>query len=282
VRQRNRILDRLRHLQIAACILLTCASAIPCPAAEGFFTDGAPPAVRAVWSSVYAFVCESRTSSYTATAFLLKKQIRGQHADYYFMTAGHAIDDCKQPRRYLTENINQQRFESDGITLALPPPRLEPVERVYLDDTYDVAIAKVEAAASLRIGEPLTVGDKCDRALHREIYAVGFPGVGKRPSLGLKREEKRWSKGDYVGLGRAEFRRTTSIYIASTVDSLPGNSGGPVVDGEGALIGVLVQGVAGPDNGFRYDVDPKKLDDWQSFLVPCQAVLRIMERGGLK
>ena len=55
-----------------------------------------------------------------------------------------------------------------------------------------------------------------------------------------------------------------------------------MVDGEGALVGVLVQGVAGPDNGFRYDVDPKKPDDWQSFLVPCQAVLRIMERSGLK
>ena len=183
--------------------------------------------MRAVWPSVYAFVCEGRTSSYTATAFLLKKQIRGQRADYYFMTAGHAINDCKQPRRYLTENIYQRPFESDGITLAMPLPRLEPVERVYLDDAYDVAVVKVEAAASLRIGEPLAVDDKCDRALHREIYAVGFPGVGKRRSLGLKREEKRWSKGDYVGLGRAEFRGTTSIYIASTVDLLPGNSGGP-------------------------------------------------------
>ena len=162
--------------------------------------------MRAVWPSVYAFVCESRTSSYTATAFLLKKQIHGQRADYYFMTAGHAIDDCKQPRRYLTENIDQRPFESDGITLAMPLPRLEPVERVYLDDAYNVAVVKVEAAASLRIGEPLAVDDKCDRALHREIYAVGFPGVAKRRSLGLKREEKRWSKGDYVGLGRAEFR----------------------------------------------------------------------------
>jgi hypothetical protein len=45
---------------------------------------------------------------------------------------------------------------------------------------------------------------------------------------------------------------------------------------------VVVKGASNAENGFRYDVDPRKKDDWQSFLVPCQAVLRIMERNGLK
>ena len=65
-------------------------------------------------------------------------------------------------------------------------------------------------------------------------------------------------------------------------NSLPGNSGGPVVDAAGVLVGVVVKGASNPENGFRYDVDPRKKDDWQSFLVPCQAVLRIMERSGLR
>ena len=106
--------------------------------------------------------------------------------------------------------------------------------------------------------------------------------MGKRRSLRMSREEKRWSKGDYVGLGRAEFRGVTSIYIASTVDSLPGNSGGPVVDQGGVLVGVVAKGVAGEENNFRYDVDPQKRDDWQTFLVPCGAVLRILDRSGVK
>jgi hypothetical protein len=261
--------------------LLLAGSAGTGLAGEGFFTDNLPVPVRAAWPSVYAFVCEGRADNYTATAFLVGQQARGAVADYFFITAGHAIEDCRQPRRYLVENINQPRFESDGITLAVPAPRLSDVSLVYLDEAYDLAVVKVPAGAALR-AKPLTIDDECEGALHREIYAIGFPGVGKRRSLRLSREMKRWSKGEFVGYGRAPFRDTTSIYIAASVDSLPGNSGGPVLDARGGVVGVVVKGAAAPENGFRYDVDPKKKDDWHSFLVPCQAVLRIMQRSGLK
>ena len=250
--------------------------------AEGFHTDRMPPGVRVVWPSVFAFVCEGPASIYIATAFLVRRTARGGLADNYFITAGHAIEDCKLPRRYLVEDLQRQRFESDGITLAQPPQRLGGIEVIARDDAYDMALVKVAAPAGLKIGSPIKVDGKCDAALRQEIYAVGFPGVGKRRSLRLGREVKRWSKGDYVGLGRADERGVMATYIASTVDSLPGNSGGPVVDAAGVLVGVVVKGASNAENGFRYDVDPHKKDDWQSFLVPCQAVLRIMERSGLR
>ncbi|MEO8420496.1 MAG: serine protease [Hyphomicrobium sp.] len=250
--------------------------------AEGFHTDRLPPGVRVVWPSVFAFVCEGPASIYIATAFLVRRTPRGGSADNYFITAGHAIEDCKLPRRYLVEDLQQQRFESDGITLAQPPQRLAGIEVVARDDAYDMALIKVATPAVVKIGTPIKVDGKCDAALRQEIYAIGFPGVGKRRSLRLGREVKRWSKGDYIGLGRAEQGGIMSTYIASTVDSLPGNSGGPVVDAAGGLVGVMVKGASNAENGFRYDVDPRTADDWQSFLVPCQAVLHMMERRGAK
>jgi S1-C subfamily serine protease len=278
----GRTLDLLSRVRLILRLAFAGMFPVQCLAAEGFFTDNQPAAVRAIWPSVYAFVCEGPAGAYTATAFLIKRTPRGQRADFLFVTAGHAIEDCKYPRRYLTENTNQQQFESDGITLARPPQRLTGVEPVYVDNAYDLAVVKVEAAATLRIGNPIPVDGQCDRSLHREVYAVGFPGVTKRRSLRLSRDVKRWSKGEYVGLGRADFRGVLSTYIASTVDTLPGNSGAPVVDENGVLVGVAVKAAANEENNFRYDVDPRKADDWQSFLVPCSAVLRVMQKSGLK
>lgn len=271
-KRRNRLCGYLLALTFAP---------LPSAADEGFFVGKQPAAVRAAWNSVYAFVCEGRGGRYVASAFLVGKRENGKRADFYFITAGHAVDDCRQPNRYLTADINQPRFESDGITRAPRPARLGDVRPVQVDDAYDIAVVKVTAPTRTPIGAPLQIGHNCNDALRKEIYAIGFPGVTQRKSLKGMSETKRWSRGKFVGLGRAEFRGAPYTYIASTVDSLPGSSGGPVIDEKGNLIGVIAKGAAAPENGFRYDVDPKNPGDWQTFLVPCQAALRILQQSGL-
>jgi S1-C subfamily serine protease len=242
--------------------------------------------VRSVWRSVFALTCTSRKGVYIASAFLVARrdappQRRRGAADYFFITAGHAIEACRNARWQLAENINQAYFESDGITVATPPHRLSAVDLVDLDDKYDLALIKVRASAALPIGAPVAVGDECRPDLGKTVFAVGFPGVEKRRSLGLKREQKRWSRGTIVGLGKARFHAGEEIYIASNLDSLPGSSGGPVVDEAGRLIGVVAKGAAAPENSYRYDVDPKRPRDWQTFIAPCTAVRQLLQRARL-
>ena len=240
----GRVLKRAKRLQRSFRVLLTAAMATAASLAllavsaahswaeEGFFIADKPPAVQRLWSSVYAFVCEGRKDAYTATAFLVAKidkdppgTRRRMMADYYFVTAGHAIAACKRRKRYLAENLNEPEFEEDGITVRRRAARFSGAESVYVDDTYDLAVVKVTAAADAKVGRPVKVGDSCDRALKREVYAIGFPGVENRRSLKMKRETKRWSRGVFVGLGKADFQDVEAIYFAATVDSLPGSSG---------------------------------------------------------
>lgn len=277
-------------LRLVLCALLAASPVASSSIAdEGFHIGKRPKAVRELWRSVYAFVCEGRGSVYVAAAFLVERidldppeTRRRARADYYFVTAGHAIQECKFPRKYLTENTNQPGFEPDGITVARQPRRLGSVELVRLDDAYDLAVIKATANADLPIGKPVDVGDACNGSLGHEVFAVGFPGVKLRRALRGWREVKRWSRGINIGLGKAEFRGAMSTYFASTVDSIPGNSGGPVVDASGRFVGVVAKGVAGADNGFRYDVNPKDPRDWQTFIVPCYGVKRLLEKAGIR
>jgi len=272
---------RVRLLGFALACL--CGAAQPAAhAAEGFFTGDKPPAVARAWNSVYAFVCEGRKGAYTATAFPVKRSPKGERTEHYFITAGHAVEDCRGERRYLVEDTGGKRFEEDGITLAARPRRLEGVQPVRVDDAYDIAVIKITTRSGERIGSTLPLDGQCDASFGQEVYAIGFPGVAKRRSLRQSAQIKRWSRGLSVGLGHADFRGSTSTYVATSVDSLPGNSGGPVLAADGALVGVMVKGAAGPQNNFRYDVDPKKKDDWHSFLVPCQGIMRLLQQAGLR
>src|SRR5690242_17362721 len=122
--------DAWRRLVGGACVAAVSLSAPTAKAAEGFFIEPMPKAVRGIWPSVFAFVCEGQGTDYTATAFLVRKDEGEKLSRYYFVTAGHAIDDCRQPRRYLVADRNGPRFEADGITIAAPPQRLRKVMTV--------------------------------------------------------------------------------------------------------------------------------------------------------
>ncbi len=142
------------------------------------------------------------------------------------------------------------------------------VLRVSSDD--DLAILRVDGLTpgalhglGLRLSPP-----REDEA----VVAAGFPGIGARPSFQLSRGT----------ISNASFRTGTGAfgaYVQHTAAIDPGNSGGPLLDGEGRLLGINTIKVMGRESvGFaipavRVQVALLRAGDLRQFLPGHAAAL---------
>tara|TARA_B100000315_G_scaffold259819_1_gene317393 strand:- start:1556 stop:2884 length:1329 start_codon:yes stop_codon:yes gene_type:complete len=134
------------------------------------------------------------------------------NADGYFLTNAHVVKDC----------------DIQGIFYAGKPKRLQIIAK---NDTLDLAILKsssVKIVDYLRFSPTLVTG--------QDIYAYGYPFLGE-----LSKEIK---VTDGIVSSLAGLKNNpTRIQITAPIQ--PGNSGGPVVDNKGLVIGVAVGGLVG-------------------------------------
>jgi hypothetical protein len=121
-------------------------------------------------------------------------------------------------------------------------PRI-PARVVGYDKTLDLALIKTEI-------ETEYVFSIVDRVIPRvgdTVLAIGTP-------LGLL--EKTVTSGILTDLGRRLLQRGDSIQMDAAVN--PGNSGGPVVDSDGRLVGVAFAGVA-QHQGLNFVIPAERL-----------------------
>jgi len=142
-------------------------------------------------------------------------------ADGYVVTNVHVIDGCDNPKIVRGSD--------------------EPAEAQIMarDATNDLALLKVgftcDHVANLRNG--VKVGE--------ELAAFGFPLFGKLSSGG------NFTLGNVSALTGMQ---NDSRHIQITAPIQPGNSGGPVVDRAGNLIGVAVSGLGAHEKGAAQNV----------------------------
>lgn len=133
---------------------------------------------------------------------------------------------------------NQHVLESDSeITVFLPDDRVLTAKTVGLDRTTDLALLKVEATDLL----PITWGNSDDAEVGSPVWAVGSPfGLTGSVSFGILSGKHRIdlnANPQYRG-SRERISSRYSDLMQSDVAVNPGNSGGPLVNGKGELIGI--------------------------------------------
>jgi serine protease Do len=130
------------------------------------------------------------------------------HADGRIITNHHVVPD---------DTANIQVHFVDGRTLA--------AKVLYRNPRLDLAMIQVEGNNA----QPLAVGDSSKLRVGELVFAIGHPW-GQRWSL---------TAGIVSTVGTVRLARNlTTQYIKSDVQLAPGNSGGPLLNAAGEVVGV--------------------------------------------
>ncbi len=174
----------------------------------------------------------------------------------YLVTNAHVIEKMKN---VYVENIRGQYFEAKSI---------------YTDNSIDLAILKITDSTFKAISSlPYSI-KKGNSELGEQFFTLGFP-----------RKEIVYGEG-YISAKSGNDGDTTSYQL--TVSANPGNSGGPVVNRNGEIIGIITAKDSKAD-GVVYAVKSKNIfsllenikkegDKYQNIKAPANTNLKGLDR----
>ena len=149
----------------------------------------------------------------------------------------------------------------DGFVVNLPDGRTVEAKLVGMDTPTDIAVLQADdlrvAAVRTANSDNLRVGDI--------VFAVGYP-------LGL---EQSLSLGVISGLGRSSSGESLQDFIQTDAAINSGNSGGPLLDSQGRLVGVntAILSKGGGSNGIGFSVPS---------MLAFQVANQIIENGEVR
>ena len=166
---------------------------------------------------------------------------------------------CIHPSGLFVTNEHVVRgAENDTVTLVLDPSldtqRVLKGKVVRTDKDRDLALVRVDGVKDL---PSLTLGSIKDVAELADVVACGFP-LGKD----LSPDRKEYPAVSVNAGSVTALRRKGGElqYIQVDVALTFGNSGGPVLDDNGKVIGVVVSGVAGGRAGINQAIPVSALE----------------------
>ena len=156
----------------------------------------------------------------------------------YFVTNGHVVQYAylipKQDSSYSGQTtVVYSGAENDFVTARV----------VYYSgpEEKDIAILKVPSPTTKRISLPLRPSDTVEAG--EQAYALGFPGVSDTLAENIRYDVEDVTITDGIISKRVSVVGAEYEAFQINVDVNPGNSGGPLVDPSGNVIGVNTSGL---------------------------------------
>ncbi|MFG0254008.1 MAG: trypsin-like peptidase domain-containing protein [Rhodopirellula sp. JB053] len=137
--------------------------------------------------------------------------------------------------------------DGESISITLGDGRRLPAEIIGSDSLTDLAVLKIEAERLM----PIKWGDSDSLRVGSPVWAVGSPfGLDRTVTFGILSGKHRWVRaGEQHGAsGRYQD------FMQSDVAVNPGNSGGPLVDAKGTLVGINTAIVGDTYQGVSFSI----------------------------
>lgn len=198
--------------------------------AQGVFSSAGRSVVQIYTRAVNPLLVDDRVKAGSGTGFLIEGD--------YVVTNYHVIAGASRIAMFLGDNA-------------------EAAEVVGIDPTSDIAVLKPQFGF-LFDGVPRLVFETSPPEMGEPVWAIGFPlGLGETISQGI-----------VSGLNRVDTRHTVDwqipdIQIDASIS--PGNSGGPVLDDCGKVLGMSTKAI-----------NPQYAENL-AFAIPAQAMAPIVQ-----
>lgn len=212
-----------------------------------------------LWLSGYYKTIEKTTTNYSALRRDMndvKKNVSAQNAAIRNINSGKQRDDQSvsnfggtgfmvSANGYVVTNYHVVR-DADSVHLQNTKGESLKANVIYIDPTHDLALLRINDSTFSPLKTAPYTFKETPSELGEDVYTIGYP-----------RDEVVYGQG-YLSSRTGYFGDTTAYQISIPVN--PGNSGGPVLDSKGNVIGII----SGKQTGI----------DGASFAIKTEALLK--------
>ncbi|MGV3764031.1 trypsin-like peptidase domain-containing protein [Parapedobacter sp.] len=212
-----------------------------------------------LWLSGYYKTIEKTTTNYSALRRDMndvKKNVSAQNAVIRNINNGKQRDDRSasnfggtgfmiSANGYVVTNYHVVR-DADSVHLQSTKGESFKAKVIYIDPTHDLAMLRINDSTFTPLKSAPYTFKETPSELGEDVYTIGYP-----------RDEVVYGQG-YLSSRTGYAGDTTAYQISIPVN--PGNSGGPVLDSKGNVIGII----SGKQTGI----------DGASFAIKTEALLK--------